>query len=432
MARLVRGMRDVLPDEARRWRSVEQAIVGVLDGFAYEEMHLPLLEDTELFSRGIGAATDIVEQEMFSLEDRDGNSLSLRPEGTASCARALLQHGLLHNRQQRVFYRGPMFRYERPQKGRFRQFYQVGVEAFGLPGPDVDVELIQLGTEIWRRLGIDDQIRLELNTLGSKAARTAWRDSLVAYLQPRRSDLDADSARRLDRNPLRILDSKAEATRAILADAPKFQDYIDEESAEHYDSLKEMLNALGIAYVENALLVRGLDYYGKTVFEWTTDCLGAQGAVCGGGRYDGLVEIVGGKPTPGAGFALGLERVLLLHESVHEAVATAAADAYCCIPNRAQQAEALAIVQRLRESVPGVRFRVHVGGGKLKNQLRNADQSGARWALLLGEDELRDGRIALKELRNRAPQQTLGVEAIVEYLRNCKMRQVNSMGASGG
>ncbi len=416
MANLVRGMRDVLPEEARQWRAVEQRIVGVLDGFAYEELRLPLLEMTELFARSVGAATDIVEKEMYSLVDRDGSSISLRPEGTASCARAMLASGLLRNQAQRVFYRGPMFRHERPQMGRFRQFHQIGAEAFGPPGPDVDAELIQIGVEIWRALGLTDDIQLELNTLGAPAARAAWRDALAAYLRPHRAALDADSARRLDRNPLRILDSKAADTQALLADAPRFDDYIDDESAEHFEGLKGLLDELGIAYVVNPRMVRGLDYYGRTVFEWTTERLGAQGAVCAGGRYDGLVEIIGGKPTAAAGFALGLERVLLLRQAVQEAAPEPPVDVYCCVLEPQWQGAVLATVQRLRDGLPGLRFRVHAGGGRLKSQLKRADQCGARWALLFGEDELRDNRMALKDLRSGAPQEALTAEAVIERL----------------
>jgi len=416
VARLVRGMRDVLPDEARRWRAVEEQIVDILDGFAYEELRLPLLEMTELFARSVGASTDIVEKEMYSLIDRDGNSISLRPEGTASCARALLESGLLRNQAQRVFYRGPMFRHERPQMGRFRQFHQVGVEVFGPPGPDVDAELIQIGTEIWRALDLADEIQLELNTLGAPAARAAWRDALAAYLRPQRAALDADSARRLGRPPLRILDSKSSATQGLLADPPSFDDYIDDESAEHFEALKGLLDELGIAYVLNPRLVRGLDYYGRTVFEWTTERLGAQGTVCAGGRYDGLVEIIGGKPTAAAGFALGLERVLLLQQALHEAAPEPAVDVYCCVLEPQWQGVVLAAVQRLREGLPGLRFRVHAGGGSLKSQLKRADQCGARWALLFGEDELRDNRMACKDLRSGAPQEVLTAQAVIERL----------------
>ena len=416
VARAIRGMRDVLPEEARRWRLVEERIVSVLDGFAYEELRLPLLEMTELFARSVGAATDIVEKEMYSLTDRDGSSISLRPEGTASCARAMIESGLLRNQSNRVFYRGPMFRHERPQMGRFRQFHQIGVEAFGPPGPDVDAELIQIGAEIWQALGLDGEIRLELNTLGAPAARAAWRDALAAYLRPHRRALDADSARRLDRNPLRILDSKSSATQALLADAPSFDDYIDDESAQHFEALKGLLDELGVAYVLNPRLVRGLDYYGRTVFEWTTDRLGAQGAVCAGGRYDGLVEIIGGKPTAAAGFALGLERVVILCLALDVAVARPSVDVYCCVLEPQWQGVALARVQRLRDELPGLRFRVHAGGGRLKGQLKRADQCGARWALLFGADELRDNRMALKDLRSGAPQEVLTAQAVIERL----------------
>ena len=414
--RLVRGMRDLLPDEAARFRQVEQAIAAVLDSFAYEEVQLPLLERTELFKRSIGSATDIVEKEMFSLPDGSGNSISLRPEGTASCVRALLDNGALRQGPQRVYYRGHMFRHERPQKGRHRQFQQISPEALGLPGPDVDAELIQMGTEIWRVLGLQGEVHLQLNTLGSAQARTNWRDSLVAYLRPRRAELDADSARRLDLNPLRILDSKAPGTRALLADAPKFQDYMDDGSAAHFETLTSLLRELRIPYVLNPLLVRGLDYYGKTVFEWTTQRLGTQGTVCAGGRYDGLAEVLGGTPTPGVGFALGLDRTVLLHEAVHGAAAPARVDVYCCVLSPHHQGYALQAVQDLRRGAPGVRFRLHAGGGRLKNQLRRANQCGARWALLFGDDEVRENRMALKDLRSNAPQETLAAGDVLARL----------------
>ena len=403
-------MRDVLPQEARRWREVETVIVDLLDRFAYQEMQLPLIESLELFSRGVGEATDIVEKEMYALTDRDGAGIALRPEGTAGCVRALLEHGLLFNQTQRLFYRGPMFRYERPQKGRYRQFNQVGVEAFGFAGPDMDAELIQLGCELWRALGIDGEIVLELNSIGSASARAAYRKVLIAYLEPHRQCLDEDSRRRLGSNPLRILDSKAENTRRLLENAPIFPDYLDEASAEHYAQLKALLDTLGIAYVENPRLVRGLDYYTHGVFEWTTTRLGAQGAICAGGRYDGLVERLGGKPTPAAGFALGLERVLLLHQAVHGAASEVAADVCCCVLQPELQGWALAAVQRLRTQVPGLRFQFAASGGKLKNQLRRADRSGARWALLVGEREVAEDRVALKDLRGNAPQRRLALD----------------------
>ena len=400
-------MRDVLPGEARRWRAIETAIVDVLDRFAYQEVQLPMLEAVELFSRGVGEATDIVEKEMYSLTDRDGEVIALRPEGTAGCARALDENGLLYNQTQRVFYRGPMFRYERPQKGRYRQFHQVGVEAFGLSGPDIDAELIQLGCELWRTLGIAGEVRLELNSIGSSSARAAFRKALIDWLEPRKESLDEDSRRRLTTNPLRILDSKSEETRRTLDKGPAFEDYLDAASSEHYDELKALLDELGIDYVENPRLVRGLDYYTRSVFEWTTGRLGAQGAICAGGRYDGLVELLGGKATPAAGFAIGVERVVLLHDVVHGTAPEVPADVYCCVLQPGLHGAALAAVQRLRCMAPELRFRVHAGGGKLKNQLKRADRSGARWALLFGEAEIREGLVSLKDLRGAAGQEQL-------------------------
>ena len=414
----IRGMRDVLPEQARRWREIENTVVDVLDRFAYQEVQLPLLESVDLFSRGVGEATDIVEKEMYTLTDRDGEGMALRPEGTAGCVRALIENGLLYNQTQRVFYRGPMFRYERPQKGRYRQFYHVGVETFGLSGPDIDAELIQLGTEIWRALGIDGEVRLEINSIGSAGVRAAFRAALVDWLEPRRASLDEDSRRRLQTNPLRILDSKSEQTRRALDNGPALQDYLDGDSVEHYAGLKALLAELAIDPVENPRLVRGLDYYTRSVFEWTTDRLGAQGAICGGGRYDGLVELLGGKPTPAAGFAIGLERVLLLHETVHGVTPEAPADVYCCVLQPELHGVALAAVQRLRVLVPRLRIRVHAGGGRLKNQLKRADRSGARWALLIGEAEVEDGLFALKDLRADALQERLELECIASRLGN--------------
>ena len=409
-------MRDVLPGEARRWRESEHIIVDVLDRFAYQEVQLPMLESVELFSRGVGEATDIVEKEMYTLSDRDGAVMALRPEGTAGCARALDENGMLYNQTQRVFYRGPMFRYERPQKGRYRQFHQVGVEAFGLPGPDIDAELIQLGCELWRALGIGGEVRLELNSIGSSGARAAYRQALLDWLEPRRASLDEDSRRRLGTNPLRILDSKSESTRRALDNGPAFGDYLDDASAEHYARLKALLTELGIEYVENPRLVRGLDYYTRSVFEWTTERLGAQGAICAGGRYDGLVELLGGKATPAAGFAIGMDRVVLLRDAVGGVSPEVPADVYCCVLQPDLHGAALAVVQRLRRMAPAVRVRVHAGGGKLKNQLKRADRSGARWALLIGEDEVEDGLVALKDLRGSAQQQRLALADLAARL----------------
>ncbi|MEZ5558312.1 MAG: histidine--tRNA ligase [Pseudomonadales bacterium] len=423
----VRGMRDVLPVEARRWRLVEDRLRAVLDSYAYEEIQLPLLEFTELFSRGVGEATDIVEKEMYTLTDRDGDSISLRPEGTASCARALLQHGMLFNQTQRVSYAGPMFRYERPQKGRYRQFYQVGAEVFGLPGPDVDAELILLGYEFWRSLGLESQVRLELNTLGSGTARSAYREALLAYLTPLADQLDEDSRRRLGSNPLRILDSKEARTQALLEAAPQLPDFVDASARAHFDELCGLLKELQIPYLINPRLVRGLDYYTHTVFEWVTDALGAQGAVCAGGRYDGLVEKLGGRPTPAAGFAVGVDRVVLLHAATAAAAGGSAdsrtsgdlersADVYICVMDPQQQGWGLALAQKLRDGLPGFRIRTHAGGGKLKNQLRRADQCGARYAIVIGAQELETNRPALKYLRDDRPQESLTPEEIIVRL----------------
>jgi len=407
-------MRDVLPVEARRWHAVEAVLHSVLHSFAYEEVALPLLEFTELFSRGVGEATDIVEKEMYTLNDRDGDSITLRPEGTAGCVRALQQHGMLYNQTQRVFYRGPMFRYERPQKGRYRQFYQIGAEAFGMPGPDVDAELLALNRAFWVRLGIEDKVRLELNTLGSSENRIRYREALVAYLSNYTTDLDADSQRRLNTNPLRILDSKVEKTRQLLVDAPRMSDFLDDGARAHFDGLQAKLMDLGIEFELNPHLVRGLDYYNYTVFEWITDDLGAQGTICAGGRYDSLVEQLGGRHTPGAGFALGLDRVLLLHEQ-NNLASPAIADVYCCVMASEQQAYSLGLADRLRAAMPELRIRVHAGGGKLGNQLKKADQSGARWAIIVGGDEVTEQKVTLKDLRS-GEQTTVGFSEAVDQI----------------
>ena len=419
---LVRGMRDQAPEAARRWSYVETRFQQVLASFSYEEIRLPLLESTALFSRSVGENTDIVEKEMYSLRDRDGESISLRPEGTASCVRAGLQQGLLFNQVQRLWYAGPMFRYERPQKGRYRQFEQIGAEAFGMAGADLDAELLQLCAAAFQRLGVADKLTLELNTLGSAASRQAYRDALVAFLEPRRGQLDEDSQRRLERNPLRILDSKDKNTQGVLADAPALADFLDDDSRAHFDDLRALLEQLSIDYRVNPRLVRGLDYYTHTVFEWVTDALGAQGTVCAGGRYDGLVEQLGGRPTPAAGFALGVDRLVLLHEVAFPKWRSSAVDAYCAVLDPAQRAWAMALCQRLRADLPALKLRVHSGGGKLKNQLRRADQSGAVCALLIGEDEVNDNRVTLKWLLRDQPQERLDYESLRERLRASNLR----------
>ncbi len=417
MVQAIRGMRDVLPVEARRYREIEEKIYGVLHSFSYEEVQLPLLEFTELFARGVGEATDIVEKEMYTLADRDGDSITLRPEGTAGCVRALQQHGLLYNQTQRVFYRGQMFRYERPQRGRYRQFSQIGAEVFGIPGPEIDAELLSLCFEFWRALGISEHLTLEINTLGSGANRAAYRAALVEYLTPLREELDSDSQRRLSTNPMRILDSKSEATQAVLKAAPLMVDYLDDASQQHFERLGELLAQLGIAYVHKPGLVRGLDYYTDTVFEWTTSALGAQGTVCAGGRYDGLVELLGGRDTPGAGFAVGLDRVALLCEQTEDAQAfSTAVDVYCCVMDPNHTAAAAALAQRLRSARPDLRVRTHAGSGKLKAQLKKADASGARWALILGEQEVAADEVTIKTLDGSLPQQTIAQAQLIEFM----------------
>jgi histidyl-tRNA synthetase len=411
-------MRDLLPDDAPRWREVEQAVRDTVAGFGYQEIRMPLLEPTALFSRGVGENTDIVEKEMYTLADRDGDSITLRPEGTASCVRAGLQHGLIFNQIQRLWYAGPMFRYERPQKGRYRQFEQVGAEMFGVAGFEADAELIQLGAVLFERLGLTSRLRLELNTLGSGESRRAYRDALVAHLTPRAAELDEDSQRRLSRNPLRILDSKSAATQQLLGDAPTMDGFLSDADKAHFDGLRGLLDALQIPYVVNPRLVRGLDYYTHTVFEWVTDALGAQGTVCAGGRYDGLVEQLGGRPTPGAGFAIGMDRLVLLHETVHETLDEVPVHGYCVVLDNRHLAWSMDLCQQIRDAVPGLRLRLNAGGGKLKAQMKRADNSGAVCALIIGEDEVNENQVTLKWLRSEEPQETLTVEALVEALRS--------------
>ena len=398
--RAVRGMNDILPDQATYWQLLENTVSGVLAGYGYGEVRLPLVEQTVLFRRSIGEVTDIVEKEMYSFDDRNGESLTLRPEGTAGCVRAAIQHGML-GVPQRLWYAGPMFRYERPQKGRQRQFHQIGVEAFGVASPAMDAELILLSARIWRQLGLADSVELQINSIGSSAARREYRTALVAYLEGHLDSLDEDSQRRLHSNPLRILDSKNPQTQALLEGAPALADYLDEESRADFARLCELLQAAGLAFVVNPRLVRGLDYYNKTVFEWVTDRLGAQGTVCAGGRYDGLVEQLGGKPTPAVGFAMGMERLvlLLLETGAADAVSSAAADIYAVAVGDAAHTEALAVVESLRDKLDGLSIIQHTGGGSFKSQLKKADKSGARVAVIWGEDEVSSGTVAVKRLR---------------------------------
>ncbi|MBN7118655.1 histidine--tRNA ligase [Ectopseudomonas oleovorans] len=419
----IRGMNDILPEQTPAWRYLENTLVNLLDGYGYKEIRLPIVEYTELFARGIGEGTDVVDKEMYTFLDRNEESLTLRPEGTAGCVRAVLEHGLAGGGQvQKLWYAGPMFRYEKPQKGRYRQFHQVGVEAFNLPGPDVDAELIVLTWRLWKKLGLADAVTLQLNSLGSSEARAAYRDALVAYLRERFDQLDEDSQRRLTTNPLRILDSKNEATQAVLVGAPTLGDYLDEESRLHFEGVKARLDAVGIRYQINHKLVRGLDYYNRTVFEWVTDKLGAQGTVCAGGRYDGLVSMLGGKATPGVGFAMGVERLVLLLETLEllPAELNRAADVYVCAFGEAAELAALTLVERLRDELPGLRLLLNTGGGSFKSQFKKADKSGARYALILGDDELAARVVGCKPLRDDSEQQSVAWDALAEHLAACQ------------
>lgn len=410
----IRGFADILPARTPLWRHVERVVRDTLDSYGYEEIRLPLVERTELFRRSIGEVTDIVEKEMYTFDDRNGESLTLRPEGTAGCVRACLEHGLLHNAQPRLWYAGAMFRYERPQKGRFRQFHQIGVEVFGMPGPDIDAEVILLSARILRRLGLED-VRLQLNSLGSSAARAAFRERLVAYFREHIDALDEDSQRRLESNPLRILDSKNPAMQALIERAPKLPDCLDEESQAHFQQLRQMLDAAGIPYELNPRLVRGLDYYGRTVFEWVTDRLGAQGTVLAGGRFDGLVEQLGGRPTPAIGFAMGVERLVALLEEREQTIA-AAPHAYMVLVGEQAVAVGLPLAERLRDALPRLRLLVNGGGGSFKSQFKRADRSGARFALIIGDAEAAAGTVTVKDLRTEAGQDELAQTQLVARL----------------
>ena len=405
----VRGMHDILPDDAADWQWLEQRLAERLNAYGVRELRIPIVEKTELFTRAIGQGTDVVEKEMYSFPDRNGDSLCLRPEGTAGVVRAVLQHGLLNPPGLKVWYQGPMFRHERPQKGRQRQFHQTGVEIFGLETPETDAELIAMATRLWRELGVDHLLTLELNSLGDKDDRAAYRRALVDYLRPHAEQLDADSQRRLDSNPLRILDSKNPDTRALLADAPRLDQYLGDEAREHFERVTGLLDALGIAWTHNPGLVRGLDYYCRTVFEWTTDALGAQGTVCAGGRYDDLVEIQGGRPTPGIGFALGMERLAALIEATGRRFERRP-HAYL-VSSESGEAR-LGLSEQLRDAWPALRLVTDLQGGSFKAQFKRADRSGAAVALVLGEAELAAGEVTIKDLRGDAEQVSLARDAL--------------------
>jgi histidyl-tRNA synthetase len=410
----IRGMHDVLPDDSYRWQAFETVIRQLMAAYGYREIRMPLVESTDLFCRSIGEVTDIVEKEMYTFEDRNGDRLTLRPEGTASCVRAGIQHGLLHNQVQRLWYSGPMFRHERPQKGRYRQFHQFGAEVYGIDTPDIDAELILISARLWQQLGLKG-VRLELNTLGSNEARTEYKQVLVDYLNGHREQLDEDSLRRLETNPLRVLDSKNPAMKAMLDEAPALIDHLDEESKQQFDKLKSSLEEVGISYTINPRLVRGLDYYCKTVFEWVTDELGAQGTICAGGRYDGLVEQLGGKATPAIGFALGMERILALLESQQQKPLQTV-DIYMILIGAASEIKGLQISENIRDAVPGVKMITHCGGGSLKSQMKKADKSGAGIALIIAEDELENEQVTVKYLREKKEQETVSVDQLAAFI----------------
>ena len=414
----IRGMNDILPEQTPVWQYVEDKVRKVLDQYGYQEIRMPIVEQTDLFKRSIGEVTDIVEKEMYTFEDRNGDSLTLRPEGTAGCVRAAEEHGLLFNQTRRLWYRGPMFRHERPQKGRYRQFNQIGVECFGMAGPDIDAELLILTARLWKELGLDSHTRLEINSIGSAEARKVYRQALVDYLSQYKTQLDEDSLRRLDTNPLRILDTKVPSTRELLVNAPSLEQYLDDESREHFQRLRELLDAAGIEYTVNPSLVRGLDYYGKTVFEWVTESLGAQGTVCAGGRYDGLVEQLGGKPTFAVGFAMGLERLILLLETLELIPdwVNGNADVYVTALGEGAQTAALVLSEKLRSALPGATIVSHCGGGSFKSQMKKADRSGARYAVILGENEVAGETAGLKPLRSDEPQQEVAQAQLASVL----------------
>ena len=402
----IRGMNDILPEQSPVWQYLESQVRTVLVDYGYQEIRVPVVEQSALFSRGIGAGTDVVEKEMYTFDDRNGDSLSLRPEATAGVVRAGNEHGLLYNQIQRLWTAGPMFRYERPQKGRYRQFHQISVETYGMATPDIDAELILLTARLWKALGLDSHVTLELNTLGTLEARKDYRAALVEYLSQYKDELDEDSQRRLDINPMRILDSKNKRTQEIVAGAPAMEDYLDEESKEHFAELKQILDTAGLSYKVNPTLVRGLDYYGRTVFEWVTESLGAQGTVCAGGRYDTLVELLGGKPTPAIGFAMGMERLVLLLETLNLLPETVSnkVDVTVVAVGSGVSSKIMPMVEQLRDAVPGMKLLLNCGGGGFKGQMKRADRGGADFALIVGENELEAGMVTLKSLRTDADQ----------------------------
>ena len=412
----VRGMNDILPDVAARWQHLESEVEDIIEAYGYRQVRLPLLEHTEVFRRSIGEVTDIVEKEMYTFDD-DGDSLTLRPEATASMVRAGITHGLFHNQKQKLWTVGPMFRRERPQAGRYRQFHQFDVEAMGYEGPDIDAELIIMCARLWKRLGIG-KIRLEINSLGVAESRASYRDALVEYFDGVKSRLDEDSIRRLNKNPLRILDSKNPDMQDVVAGAPVMIDHLDEESAEHFAGLKALLDAAGVEYEVNPRLVRGLDYYSRTVFEWVTDALGSQNAVCAGGRYDGLVEKLGGRATPAIGWAMGVERFVALYEACGGTFPTVEPDVYLVAVGEGTRERAFALAEKLRDAIAGIGVETNLGGGSFKAQMKRADKSGARYALVLGEQELAEERIGCKPLRSNDEQESIALAQLTTVLQD--------------
>jgi histidyl-tRNA synthetase len=409
-------MNDCLPSESGLWQYVESSIRQVVASYGYQEIRTPIVESTDLFKRSIGEVTDIVEKEMYTFTDRNSDSLTLRPEGTASVVRAGNEHGLLYNQQQRLWYMGQMFRHERPQKGRYRQFHQFGVEVFGLAGPDIDTEVILLSARLWKKFGISQNVTLEINSLGSSEARVAYKEQLVAFLKTRESELDEDSLRRLQSNPLRVLDSKNPQVQNAVKDAPKLIDYLDAESAKHFKELCERLDSLDVKYRVNPALVRGLDYYNRTVFEWVTDSLGAQGTVCAGGRYDGLVEQLGGKATQGVGFAMGLERIVLMLQTLElDKNLVEVVDIYVTAMDGSVELYARQISEALRDALPQIKVMNHCGGGNFKKQMKRADQSGASIALIIGQDEMALQQVTVKYLREKKPQETVLIKELTHF-----------------
>ncbi|MEN8220465.1 MAG: histidine--tRNA ligase [Pseudomonadota bacterium] len=409
----IRGMNDILPTQTPLWQHIEGTIRNILETYGYQEIRLPLLEATELFSRTIGEVTDIVEKEMFTFTDRNGDTLSLRPEGTAGCVRAGIEQGLIYNQIQRLWYIGPMFRHERPQKGRYRQFHQIGAEAYGLAGSDIDAEIILMTARFWRQLGLDD-LELQINSLGTTAARAAYREQLVSYFSDHHNQLDADSQRRLHTNPLRILDSKNPDMQTLIEGAPQLLEHLDDDSQTHFAALKQLLDQAGVTYRINPRLVRGLDYYNRTVFEWVTQRLGAQGTVCAGGRYDTLVEQIGGRPTPAVGFAMGIERLVLLLQQLQKP--DNAPHIYLIMVGDEAVQQGFRLAETLRDALPKLRLLTHCGGGSFKSQFKRADKSGAKFALVLGEDEVAKQQVMLKYLREKQPQISLAQSELADYL----------------